>query len=95
MIFQPPYIYALDPNIFYNDLPEDEQKHWFSLIKSHALGTFTDTTPAASWKEVCPYHYSSPYTQSSLLPSTFIKFNLQQILTSHNLLVDPNFVLAL
>lgn len=51
-LLQPPYVYATDPNIFYNDLPLDEQKHWFSLTERHALATFKDTTPAASWMEI-------------------------------------------
>ncbi|OAL01997.1 alpha/beta-hydrolase [Phaeosphaeriaceae sp. SRC1lsM3a] len=47
-----PYAYAREPNVFYNDLSPTEQKHWFSLIQSHAVATFYSKTSAASWLEI-------------------------------------------
>ncbi|KAL6705374.1 hypothetical protein ACN47E_007023 [Coniothyrium glycines] len=45
-------IYAQVPEIFYNDLPEDEQKYWFDRLQSHNLSGFTTPCTAASWKEL-------------------------------------------
>ncbi|CAO2648609.1 Nn.00g078760.m01.CDS01 [Neocucurbitaria sp. VM-36] len=54
--FDGPYVSPKDPNIFYNDLDEAEQKHWFSLCQTQALATFHAPTTAASWK-VIPTSY--------------------------------------
>jgi hypothetical protein len=45
-------VYAKDPAIFYGDLPESEQKEWFSKLQSHNLNTFYAKAPGASWKEI-------------------------------------------
>jgi pimeloyl-ACP methyl ester carboxylesterase len=45
-----------DPKVFYNDLPEDEQKHWFSLIQPHSVGTMHAGCTAASWKEIPTFY---------------------------------------
>ncbi|KAF1943330.1 hypothetical protein EJ02DRAFT_343443, partial [Clathrospora elynae] len=47
-----PHVDPHDPKIFYNDLPEAEQKYWLSHIESHSLATWYSKTTAAFWKEI-------------------------------------------
>lgn len=47
-----PYVHAIDPDIFYNDLPAEEQKKWFDQLQSQSLGTFYAKTTGACWKAV-------------------------------------------
>lgn len=47
-----PYVYAKDPAIFYNDLPEEEQKRWHSQILSHSWATLKSPTTGESWKTI-------------------------------------------
>lgn len=44
--------FAKDPNIFYNDLPAEEQQKYMSQIKSHSFATKKAKSTAASWKEI-------------------------------------------
>ncbi|KNG45583.1 hypothetical protein DDE82_004661 [Stemphylium lycopersici] len=44
------YAYCLQPEAFYNDLPEVEQKYWFSICKPHAVASFQTKTTGAAWK---------------------------------------------
>lgn len=55
-IYQPTYIKANDPKIFYNDLSDDEQAYWFSQLQTHSLATIESPTLGASWK-IIPTSY--------------------------------------
>jgi len=47
-----PYIHALDPHVFYSDLPLDEQRYWFSQIQPHSLASAYAKTTGAAWKKI-------------------------------------------
>ncbi|KAI4912126.1 uncharacterized protein J4E92_010171 [Alternaria infectoria] len=47
-----PYIHALDPHVFYSDLPPDEQAYWFSQIQPHSLASAYAKTTGAAWKNI-------------------------------------------
>ncbi|KAH7392808.1 Alpha/beta hydrolase fold-1 [Pyrenochaeta sp. MPI-SDFR-AT-0127] len=47
-----PHVRATDPNIFYNDLSESEQKHWQSQLQTHALATFYAKSTGAGWRNI-------------------------------------------
>ncbi|KAF2031624.1 alpha/beta-hydrolase [Setomelanomma holmii] len=49
---QEPYVYAKDPAVFYNDLPESEQQDYYKKLMSHSYATFHDKTKAASWRKI-------------------------------------------
>lgn len=49
---KPPYINAKDPDIFYNDLPKDEQAYWYQQIQTHSFATLQAPTTGASWKTI-------------------------------------------
>jgi pimeloyl-ACP methyl ester carboxylesterase len=46
------YIYATDPNIFYNDLPISEQQDWHAKLQSQSYATFWAKATAATWKTI-------------------------------------------
>jgi hypothetical protein len=39
-------------NVFYNDLPEDQQRYWFSKTKTHTFASKQAKATAESWKEI-------------------------------------------
>merc|ERR1712194_525698 len=46
------YSIVKEHNIFYNDLPVEEQKKWFSKLQTHAFATKKAKTTTASWREI-------------------------------------------
>lgn len=46
------YVYAKDPNIFYNDLPIADQQDWHAKLQSHSYATIWAKATAASWRVV-------------------------------------------
>lgn len=50
------HVHCLQPEVFYNDLPEADQKHWFSTCRPHVMATLRGKTTGAAWK-VIPTSY--------------------------------------
>lgn len=67
-VTQDPYVNPNDPDIFYNDLPKDEQAYWFSQLKTHSLATLQSPTTGASWKTI-PSSYLFCEQDRALPPS--------------------------
>ncbi|EUC36262.1 hypothetical protein COCVIDRAFT_41677 [Bipolaris victoriae FI3] len=40
------------PELFYNDLSDEEQKHWAAGLKSQGIASFTTPTTYAAWKHI-------------------------------------------
>ncbi|KAF2016526.1 alpha/beta-hydrolase [Aaosphaeria arxii CBS 175.79] len=47
-----PYTVVKDGSVFYNDLPEEQSKHWQSQLQTHSYATQAAPATGASWKEI-------------------------------------------
>ena len=58
-----------DPDVFYKDLPENESKHWFSLVKTHGVGSAAAKATGTAWK-VIPTSYLLCEEDLAIAPET-------------------------
>jgi pimeloyl-ACP methyl ester carboxylesterase len=47
-----PNLVCVNPEFLYNDLPEHEQKHWATTLKSHGIPASTTPTTDAAWRRI-------------------------------------------
>jgi hypothetical protein len=47
-----PNLVCVSPEFLYNDLPEHEQKHWATTLKSHGIPASTTPTTDAAWRRI-------------------------------------------